>query len=103
MEQVKKPATYQLGQKTIEPWKPLDAIYAKCMDCCGFNPSEAEKRGYKVNKDDLNEANQERINCQVKTCPLWEFRQGKNPYLPKGTGNADAFLKGKNPTETPEE
>lgn len=92
MTKMEKPKTYQLGRKKIEPWKALDAIYAKCMDCCGYNALEAEKRGYKLNDDDLSEANQERINCGVKTCPLWMFRIGKNPYTSGGTGNTDALI-----------
>jgi len=89
MATTEKPKPYKLGRKNIKPTSTIDSIYAKCMDCCGYNPSEAEKRGYKLSNDDLNEANQERINCVIKTCPLWAFRKGVNPYYDKGSTNAD--------------
>lgn len=46
---------------------PLKAIRAKCIDCsCG---SSAEVR-----------------NCQIMSCPLYDFRFGHNPRR-KGIGN----------------
>lgn len=47
-------------QKTLTPVK---AIRAKCIECSGGNRSEADR-------------------CQIKDCPLYAYRHGKNP-----TGN----------------
>lgn len=38
---------------------PLKAIRAKCLDCCCGQASEVK-------------------NCQIKQCPLWEYRFGKS-------------------------
>lgn len=38
---------------------PLKAIRAKCLDCCCGQASEVK-------------------NCQIKRCPLWEYRFGKS-------------------------
>lgn len=38
---------------------PLKAIRAKCLDCCCGQASEVKK-------------------CQIKQCPLWEYRFGKS-------------------------
>jgi len=47
---------------------PMRAIRKKCLDCAG-SPSEVKK-------------------CEVKACPLFPYRLGKNPNrkgtLPKG-------------------
>ena len=40
------------------------AIQAKCMDCSCYNSTEVRE-------------------CIVKTCPLYAFRNGKNPYRKK--------------------
>jgi hypothetical protein len=40
---------------------PIDAIRAKCLDCCGGSPSEVRL-------------------CVAVTCPNWPFRTGKNPW-----------------------
>jgi hypothetical protein len=42
--------------------RPIKAIRAKCVDCCGGQASEVRK-------------------CVAVTCPLWAFRMGKNPYF----------------------
>lgn len=39
----------------------LKAIRAKCMDCCGQQPSEVRR-------------------CTASACPLWPFRMGSNPW-----------------------
>jgi len=39
---------------------PLKAIKLNCFDCSGGNYSQVR-------------------NCQIDTCPLYQFRQGKNP------------------------
>jgi hypothetical protein len=43
------------------PTSPLQAITAKCRDCCGYVRSEVEK-------------------CTARRCPIWPFRMGNNPY-----------------------
>lgn len=43
---------------------PLKAIREKCVDCCGGNRHEIKI-------------------CPVKSCKLWPFRQGKNPFRKK--------------------
>ena len=39
---------------------PIKAIKAKCLDCCCGQREEVRE-------------------CPAKTCPLWQFRLGKNP------------------------
>jgi hypothetical protein len=39
---------------------PIKAIKAKCLDCCCGQREEVKL-------------------CPVTTCPLWQFRLGKNP------------------------
>lgn len=44
---------------------PLKAIRANCLECCcGWSAYEVKL-------------------CPIKTCPLYPYRLGKNPYLPK--------------------
>ncbi len=53
---------------------PIKAIRAKCLDCC--NESFAEVRA-----------------CNIKKCPLWEYRFGhrpKNDSDPEQEGEEDA-------------
>lgn len=40
---------------------PLKAIRAKCIDCCGGSRSYV-------------------ASCGIPTCPLYDFRNGKNPH-----------------------
>ena len=40
---------------------PLKAIKEKCLDCCFGNSYEVKM-------------------CPAEKCPIWPFRQGKNPY-----------------------
>ena len=42
-------------------------IWAKCLDCCGGQPSEVRK-------------------CVAVDCPLWPVRMGVNPFHRKGRG-----------------
>lgn len=42
----------------------LKAIRNKCLECCGDSPYEVK-------------------NCTSKTCPLYVFRFGKNPFRQK--------------------
>lgn len=42
----------------------LKAIRNKCLECCGYSPNEVK-------------------NCTSKTCPLYVFRFGKNPFRQK--------------------
>lgn len=46
---------------------PIRSIRAKCLECSGYMPSEVR-------------------NCEIKECPLYFFRMGKNPNR-KGIGN----------------
>ena len=39
---------------------PIKAIRAKCIDCCAGQIYEVAK-------------------CNIKKCPLWEYRRGKRP------------------------
>lgn len=51
---------------------PIKAIRAKCLDCC--NESFAEVRA-----------------CNIKKCPLWEYRMGHRPKDdPEQEGEEDA-------------
>jgi hypothetical protein len=44
----------------------LKAIHSKCVDCSGGSVSEARL-------------------CHLTKCPLWPFRQGRNPFAkPRG-------------------
>jgi len=40
---------------------PIRAVRLKCLDCTCNSPKEVEA-------------------CPIKTCPLWAFRFGRNPY-----------------------
>jgi hypothetical protein len=44
-----------------EPMSPMQAIRAKCLDCCAGSSDEVRK-------------------CVAMTCPSWPFRTGKNPW-----------------------
>ena len=50
-----------LQKKSVSVTSPLKAIRIKCIDCMGYQPSEV-------------------ANCPLKTCALYVFRFGKNPY-----------------------
>ena len=52
---------------------PVRAIRAKCLDCCAGQAKEVKV-------------------CQITDCPLWGFRNGKNPNR-KGIGNHSAKLR----------
>jgi len=61
---------------------PLQAIHAKCVDCCGGDTSEVKK-------------------CPAKGCPLHPFRRGKKPrtertYSPEQTERLVSRLTSKN-------
>lgn len=58
---------------------PIKAIRAKCLECSGFQPKEVRE-------------------CQIDTCPLFDFRMGKNPNR-KGIGNFKAFSAEKTGTQ----
>jgi len=47
------------------PERPIKAIRAKCIDCCGDSMSEARK-------------------CTALGCALWPMRMGTNPFYGKG-------------------
>ena len=44
-----------------QPMSPMQAIRAKCLDCCAGSADEVKK-------------------CSAMTCPSWPFRTGKNPW-----------------------
>ena len=44
-----------------EPISPMQAIRAKCLDCCAWSSDEVRK-------------------CVALACPSWPFRTGKNPW-----------------------
>jgi hypothetical protein len=50
--------------------RPLKAIRAKCLDCCGGSVAEVKL-------------------CETEDCPLWAFRMGHNPQR-KGLGGCPA-------------
>jgi len=39
---------------------PVRSMRLKCLDCCGWNRAEVTK-------------------CEITTCPLWPYRNGRNP------------------------
>ena len=45
----------------------LSAIRMKCLDCCCGSKKEIRE-------------------CQIKSCSLWAFRMGKNPFRKKRSG-----------------
>ena len=47
-------------KEATEITSPIKAIKAKCLDCCCGQREEVKL-------------------CPVNTCPLWQFRLGKNP------------------------
>lgn len=49
-----------------EPMTVLEAIRARCLDCCCFQPSEVRK-------------------CTSVDCPSWPFRMGWNPWRDRKT------------------
>ena len=49
---------------TDKPTSRRAAIRARCIDCCGYEPSKVTE-------------------CPMTDCPLWEFRMGKDPYHTK--------------------
>ena len=64
-----------MEQKHITPMK---AIRLKCLDCCCGSSNEVKL-------------------CPAESCPLYPYRQGKNPRR-AGIGNRNAF-KTKNTTQ----
>jgi hypothetical protein len=54
----------ELQAMGFEPTPVLKAIRAKCLDCSGGSPSEV-------------------ADCQVKSCALYPFRMGRNPWRAK--------------------
>jgi len=51
----------------MEPTTPLKAIREKCLDCSAGIAAEVK-------------------NCEFENCPLWPYRNGRNPAR-KGVGN----------------
>jgi len=44
-----------------EPMSPLQALRARCLDCCGYQEKEVAL-------------------CTAVKCPAWPFRMGSNPW-----------------------
>ena len=49
-----------------EPMSPMQAIRARCLDCCAGSPHEVRL-------------------CPATSCPSWPFRTGKNPWRAPAT------------------
>ena len=54
-----------------EPMSPLEAIRAKCLDCCAGSAHEVRC-------------------CVAVACPSWPFRRGKNPWREVSEGRREA-------------
>ena len=46
--------------KNLKLLRPLKAMRAKCLDCCGGSKQEVKL-------------------CEITDCPLWTYRFGKRP------------------------
>ena len=53
--------TEEFNQEVRENTNVLRAVHLKCYDCSAYNTLEIKE-------------------CPVKECPLYPFRQGKNPF-----------------------
>lgn len=53
--------TEEFNQEVRENTNVLRAVHLKCYDCSAFSSKEIKE-------------------CPVKECPLYPFRQGKNPF-----------------------
>lgn len=51
----------QLKELGHAPMSPIDAIRARCVDCCGGSKDEVRK-------------------CTAVACPSWPFRMGTSPW-----------------------
>lgn len=51
-----------------KPTSRKRAIRMKCLDCCCQQQAEVRK-------------------CRIESCPLWEFRMGKDPYHSRKRGD----------------
>lgn len=49
---------------------PVDAIRRKCLDCTAGQVAEIS-------------------DCQIKTCALWPYRMGKNPFHARAKNKAE--------------
>lgn len=68
-----------------QPKSPLKAIKVNCLECMGMSQTHEKP---KVPYDDVKK-------CTAPNCPLYYFRQGKNPYLSgkKTGGNIESLKK----------
>lgn len=53
---------------------PVQAIRAKCLDCCGGQRDEVRK-------------------CLISRCPLYQFRMGSNPNIQRKVLSEDERIK----------
>jgi hypothetical protein len=51
----------QLREAGHEPMSPLQALRARCLDCCGYQEKEVAR-------------------CPSVDCPSWPFRMGTDPW-----------------------
>ena len=63
--------------------KPLRSIRLFCFECMGW---DRRQRDSGKPFDDVKD-------CTDLDCPLYDFRFGKNPFLPRGKGNPEALKK----------
>lgn len=49
------------NRRGVEATSPLKAIKEFCLECCGYNSNDVKE-------------------CTAPKCPLYEFRNGHNPY-----------------------
>jgi transcriptional regulator with XRE-family HTH domain len=61
-----------------EPMSPMQAIRAKCLDCCAGSPHEVRC-------------------CVAVACPSWPFRTGKNPWRAPMSEERRQALRNRNP------
>lgn len=58
------PSPAHLRKLGHAPLKPIQALRARCIDCCGGSPKEVKL-------------------CACKKCPSWPFRLGEDPWKKK--------------------
>jgi hypothetical protein len=51
----------ELKEACHEPMSPLQALRARCLDCCGYQEKEV-------------------ASCTAVDCPSWPFRMGTDPW-----------------------
>ena len=67
----RKMAPAELRAMGHEPMSPMEAIRARCLDCCAGSSDEVRK-------------------CTAMACPSWPFRTAKNPWREISEGRREA-------------